>query len=462
MFSVFDIFKIGLGPSSSHTTGPMRIAKRVLIEAEGNLAATKRVQVVLQGSLALTGIGHGSDRAAILGLIGFEPETVEKAEADDAIAKVIETKKLLLLGQFEIAFDAAHDIDFRGDIIPRLHPNGMAISLFDVNGDLLFARTFYSTGGGFIASEDQLLRPATNDIVKRGKKAQLPFTSAAELLAHCASIGGNIDDVVRTNEDSLRPRIQTDAGLLKVWQAMNNSIDRGLNSGGILPGGLKVRRRAMGLHQTMQASPNSQELERLFDWLNIYAMAVNEENADGGRVVTAPTNGAAGLIPALIRYYCAQEGWSEADCASTGKIGRFLLVAAGIGMIYKQRASLSGAEMGCQGEVGVACSMGAAGLCAIWGGTPAQIEHAAEIAMEHNLGLTCDPVGGLVQIPCIERNAIGAVKAANAARLAMIDTGDHKVTLDQVIETMRQTGLDMSTKYKETSQGGLAVNVVEC
>ncbi|MEK7661097.1 MAG: L-serine ammonia-lyase [Pseudomonadota bacterium] len=464
MFSVFDIFKIGLGPSSSHTTGPMRIAKRTLLEAQnlGLLAKTARVLVELQGSLALTGIGHGSDRAAILGLLGHEPETVEKSQADLDIEKVFETKRLSLLGQYEIAFDAKNDIDFRGDIIPKLHPNGMKIYLFDVAGEQIFTRTFYSTGGGFIASEDQLLRPATNDIVKRGKKAQLPFTSAAELLAHCAKANGNIDDVVRTNEDSLRPRVQTDAGLLAVWQAMNASIERGLNSTGILPGGLKVRRRASSLYQKMRENPMSQDLERLFDWLNIYAMAVNEENADGGRVVTAPTNGAAGLIPALIRYYCAGEGWSASDCAANGKIGRFLLVAAGIGMIYKQRASLSGAEMGCQGEVGVACSMGAAGLCAIWGGTPSQIEHAAEIAMEHNLGLTCDPVGGLVQIPCIERNAIGAVKAANAARLAMIDVGDHKVTLDQVIETMRQTGLDMSSKYKETSQGGLAVNVVEC
>jgi L-serine dehydratase len=338
----------------------------------------------------------------------------------------------------------------------------MRVSLFNKAGAEVFTTTFYSVGGGFIASAEQLSRPPENDLIGLAANGPLPFASAAELLQQCARHGGNIYDVVLANEDAKRPRAETDAGLLRVWQAMNGAIDRGLRSEGLLPGGLSVRRRARKLFETLTHEQHNQESERLFDWLNVFAMAVNEENAVGGRVVTAPTNGAAGVIPALIRYYCAFDGWDKADTRADGKIGRFLLTAAGIGMIYKQRASLSGAEMGCQGEVGVACSMGAGGLAAVWGGNAAQIEHAAEIGMEHNLGLTCDPVGGLVQIPCIERNAIGAVKAANAARLAIRDTGEHRVTLDQVIETMRQTGIDMSSKYKETSQGGLAVNVIEC
>ncbi|OYW81394.1 MAG: L-serine ammonia-lyase, partial [Asticcacaulis sp. 32-58-5] len=338
----------------------------------------------------------------------------------------------------------------------------MCVRLCDDTGAVIFERTFYSVGGGFIASSEQLSRPPENDLIGIAGKGALPFASAAQLLEHCAQQGLNIYDVVLANEDAKRSRPETDAGLLRIWQAMDGAINRGLRIEGILPGGLSVRRRASSLYQTLTSESHNQESERLFDWLNVFAMAVNEENAAGGRVVTAPTNGAAGIIPALIRYYCAESGWTEEDTKADGKIGRFLLTAAGIGMIYKQRASLSGAEMGCQGEVGVACSMGAAGLCAVWGGTAAQIEHAAEIGMEHNLGLTCDPVGGLVQIPCIERNAIGAVKAANAARLSLRDLSEHKVTLDQVIETMRQTGLDMSSKYKETSQGGLAVNVVEC
>ena len=462
MFSVFDIFKIGIGPSSSHTTGPMRIAKRVLIDADekGLLANCDNVIVELQGSLALTGIGHATDKASIWGLMGFEPETIDCELASRMLAETIETKKIKLLGKYEIVFDTKKHVDLRGDIIPEIHPNGMAIKLF--KGDnLLLEQVFYSTGGGFIASREQLSRPLSNDIVKRRKKTPFEFTSATELLKLCKKHNLNIFDLALKNEDSLRPRERTEAHLRDVWAAMNSSIERGLHTKGILPGGLNVKRRASVLFESLNATP-AQDLERLFDWLNVYAMAVNEENAVGGKVVTAPTNGASGLIPALIKYYCANEGFTDADCLPNGKIGKFLLVAGSIGIIYKQRASLSGAEMGCQGEVGVACSMGAAGLCAIWGGSATQIEHAAEIAMEHNLGLTCDPVGGLVQIPCIERNAIGAVKAANSARLALMSDGEHKVTLDQVIETMRQTGLDMSSKYKETSLGGLAVNVVEC
>jgi L-serine dehydratase len=442
----------------------MRIAKRAAIEAQGAglLGAVKTVIVELQGSLALTGIGHASDKAAIWGLCGLDPETIDPDEAQAIVNKVAITGRLNLLGTHEIEFDPKHHILMRGDILPALHPNGMAIRLYDIENNKIFERLFFSTGGGFIASAEQLSKPAANDLISRNHATALPFTSGAELLAQCLAINGNIYDVVLANEDALRARPDTDLALKHIWEAMSASVDRGLRTRGLLPGGLGVSRRAADLYDRLINHAPSQDLEQLFDWLNVYAMAVNEENAAGGRVVTAPTNGASGLIPALIRYYCAQDGISDDDTKATGKIGRFLLTAAGIGMIYKQRASLSGAEMGCQGEVGVACSMGAAGLCAVWGGTAQQIEHAAEIGMEHNLGLTCDPVGGLVQIPCVERNAIGAVKAANAARMALLGDGNHKVTLDQVIETMRQTGLDMSTKYKETSLGGLAVNVIEC
>ena len=463
MFSTFDIFKIGLGPSSSHTTGPMRIAKRVLQEADekGLLESASRIVVELQGSLALTGVGHGTIKASIWGLLGYEPESIEKDIAESALVEIENSGQIDALGKYQIPFDTRQDIDLRGDIIPQLHPNGMIVRIYDDETEV-FSREFYSTGGGFIASREQLLKPLEDDILTRAKNSRYTFTSGAELLAKCDKLKISIADLILKNEDAIRPRHETEKGILAIWECMNDAINRGLKTQGILQGGLNVRRRASTFYETLKNGPPSQELERLFDWLNVYAMAVNEENADGGRVVTAPTNGASGLIPSLIKYYCAQDGYDENDCKTGGKIAIFLLTAAAIGMIYKQRASLSGAEMGCQGEVGVACSMGAAGLAAIWGGSPKQIEHAAEIAMEHNLGLTCDPVGGLVQIPCIERNAIGAVKAANAARLALRDDGDHKVSLDQVIETMRQTGLDMSHKYKETSLGGLAVNVVEC
>ncbi|MDC7696057.1 L-serine ammonia-lyase [Asticcacaulis sp. DXS10W] len=464
MLSVLDMFKIGIGPSSSHTVGPMRITRRALIEARaaGILNQAARVRVELQGSLALTGIGHGSDKAAVLGLLGAEPDQVDPDWADATYERLKTATEISLFDGPTIGFDYRRDIDFRGDITPRLHPNGMSVRLYDAAGVEVFERTLYSTGGGFIASAAQLSAPAQNDRISVGQRAALPFTSGTQLLHICAQHNLNIYDVVLANEDARRPRAETDAGLKRIWEVMDSGINRGLKTSGVLPGGLSVQRRAPRLFETLKTEAHNQESERLFDWLNVFAMAINEENAAGGRVVTAPTNGAAGIIPALIRYYCAFDGWSEADTRSDGRIGRFLITAAGIGMIYKQRASLSGAEMGCQGEVGVACSMGAAGLSAVWGASAPQIEHAAEIGMEHNLGLTCDPVGGLVQIPCIERNAIGAVKAANAARLSLRDEGPHKVTLDQVIETMRQTGLDMSSKYKETSQGGLAVNVVEC
>ena len=458
MLSVFDIFKIGIGPSSSHTVGPMRIARRFLEEARdaGALAQAARVKVDLHGSLALTGVGHGTDKAAILGLLGFEPDKTDPDEAERAFEQVKRDKRIALHDGPEVAFDPKADIDLRGDIAPSLHPNEMRLALYDGAGAELFAQVYYSVGGGFIASEKQLTSPAEDDLIRGARAGRHVFASAADLLAICREKNLAIHEVILENEDDHRPRAETEAMLDRIWFAMRDCIERGLKTRGELPGGLKVKRRAPSLYAKLAEAPLANEREQLFDWLNVYAMAVNEENAAGGRVVTAPTNGAAGIIPSVLKHYCCADGENLAH------IRIFLLTAAGLGMLYKQRASISGAEMGCQGEVGVACSMAAGALAAVWGGTPAQVEHAAEIGMEHNLGLTCDPVGGLVQIPCIERNAIGAVKAVNAARLALRASEEHKVSLDQVIETMRQTGLDMSLKYKETSEGGLAVNVVEC
>ena len=459
MLSVADIFKIGIGPSSSHTVGPMRIGGRFLSEAEsaGALAGAARVKADLHGSLALTGVGHGTDKAVILGLVGLLPETIDPDEAEAAFVRVIAQKRLALGGGAEIAFDPKIDIDLRGDIIPTVHPNEMRLTLYDGDGAESFSQMYYSVGGGFIASEKQLAIPAQDDLIARPRHGANFFASAEDLLSLCCEKNLSIHDVILQNEDAQRPRTETENLLDQIWFAMRGCIDRGLRTEGILPGGLDVVRRAPSLYAKLVAAPLANEREQLFDWLNVYAMAVNEENAAGGRVVTAPTNGAAGIIPSVLKHYCVEDGVAKME-----HIRIFLATAAGIGMLYKQRASISGAEMGCQGEVGVACSMAAGGLAAVWGGTPGQVEHAAEIGMEHNLGLTCDPVGGLVQIPCIERNAIGAVKAVNAARLALHGANDHKVSLDQVIETMRQTGLDMSRKYKETSEGGLAVNVVEC
>ncbi|HXI88107.1 MAG TPA: L-serine ammonia-lyase [Parvularculaceae bacterium] len=459
MLSVVDIFKIGIGPSSSHTVGPMRIAARFLAEARdaGALAKTARVKVELHGSLALTGLGHGTDKAVILGLLGAAPDAIDPDEADALRERVRREKRLKLAGGPEIEFDPARDIELRGDIIPQIHPNELRLALVDAKGEPLFEATYYSVGGGFIASAKQLAAPAKDDLIVGARTGRHVFGSARELLAICRDKGLQIHEVILENEDELRPREETEAALDRIWATMRACIERGLKTEGELPGGLHVRRRAPALFRKLQDAPLANEREQLFDWLNVYAMAVNEENAAGGRVVTAPTNGAAGIIPSVLKHYCASDG-----VTNVGHIRQFLATAAGVGMLYKQRASISGAEMGCQGEVGVACSMAAAGLAAVWGGTPGQVEHAAEIGMEHNLGLTCDPVGGLVQIPCIERNAIGAVKAVNAARLALRASESHKVSLDQVIEAMRQTGLDMSRKYKETSEGGLAVNVVEC
>ena len=462
MLSVLDLFRVGLGPSSSHTVGPMRIAKRFLREAAkmGFLTDAMRVEIELQGSLALTGVGHGTDKAVILGLLGFEPETADPDDAETAFHDVVRTKRLSLFGGSTVDFYAVKDILYRGDLVPDLHPNGMALRLFSAQSpsEPSFMRVYYSTGGGFIASARRLSKPAKDDVIDDKGHSPNAFGSAAELLALCEAQAASIQEIILVNEDQRRSRSETLSRLDHIADTMLTCIERGLATGGILPGGLDVVRRAPDLYRKLKTGSGVNEREALFDWLNVYAMAVNEENAAGGRVVTAPTNGAAGILPAVLRHYCCEDDGTP----MRSKAQRFLIVAGGIGLLYKQRASISGAEMGCQGEVGVACSMAAGGLAAVWGATPDQCLAAAEIGMEHNLGLTCDPVGGLVQVPCIERNAIGTVKAVNAARLALHQSGQGKVSLDQVIETMRQTGLDMSSKYKETSQGGLAVNVVEC
>jgi L-serine dehydratase len=458
LISVLDLFRIGIGPSSSHTVGPMRIARRFVgnVGRAGVLADVVRIEVALQGSLALTGVGHGSVDAVILGLLGQRPSTIDPDAVPGLLAGVEQTGRLQLPGGPQIAFSKRTDIALDTHIMPELHPNGMVLRAFDAHDSILLTETYYSTGGGFFASEKQLLAPAPNDTINAASSGRYAYGSGAELLDLCVDTGLSIDQIVLENEDCFRLRADTLAGLDAIVAAMLACIDRGLKTEGVLPGGLNVRRRAPEVHARLTSGVGANEAERLLDWLNVYALAVNEENAAGGRVVTAPTNGAAGILPSVLKHYCCNDG-QVADIAR-----RFLLTAGGIVLLYKMRASISGAEMGCQGEVGVACSIAAAGLAAIWGGTPVQVASAAEIGMEHNLGLTCDPVGGLVQIPCIERNALGAVKAVNAARLALHSHERPKVSLDQVIETMRQTGLDMSSRYKETSEGGLAVNVIAC
>jgi len=448
MLSVLDIFRIGVGPSSSHTVGPMRIAARYQSRLAKKGLTPDRIEVIFRGSLAFTGAGHGTFRAAKLGLLGFKPETIQMDAAEAALEKLNSSDTLPDGTQVIITVDY--------ETPTRLHPNEMVMAA-SRNGQRLDQRTYYSTGGGFVASHAQLAKPVKDDFIRIGEASPFPFPSAEDLLTICEQENKSIAEIVLANEDAKRPRAKTLKKLDNIAAVMMQSVDRGLAATGLLPGSLKVTRRASGLWTKLTSAPPN-EREALFDWLNVFAMAVNEENAAGGQVVTAPTNGAAGIIPSIIRHYCHDEDGT----AQVEQIRRFLLTAGGIGLLYKQRASISGAEMGCQGEVGVACSMAAGGLCAVWGGTPEQVASAAEIGMEHNLGLTCDPVGGLVQIPCIERNAIGAVKAANAARLALHAPGQMIVSLDAVIETMRQTGLDMSSKYKETSQGGLAVNVIEC
>ncbi len=460
--SVFDLFKVGIGPSSSHTVGPMRAARLFVLrlQHEGLLPRTARVLAQLYGSLGATGKGHGSDTAVLLGLQGLEPDTVEVDAIPQLLAAVRDSGRLPLLGGQAVAFHERDDLKFyRRETLP-FHANGMRFTAYDAAGTVLSERVFYSVGGGFVVS-DEVAEDGSRQKAIAPDPTVLPhpFRSGDELLQRCRETGLSIAALMRANERHWRPDAEIDAGLLRIWQVMQDCVTRGCQTGGTLPGPFKVRRRAKALRDALTARPEEalRDPLQVLDWVNLYALAVNEENAAGGRVVTAPTNGAAGIVPAVLHYYDRFVPGSK----PAGVID-FLLTAAAIGILYKENASISGAEVGCQGEVGVACSMAAGALCAVMGGTPEQVENAAEIGMEHHLGLTCDPVGGLVQIPCIERNAIASVKAINAARMALRGDGTHHVSLDQVIKTMRETGADMMTKYKETARGGLAVNIVEC
>ena len=464
--SVFDLFKIGIGPSSSHTMGPMTAAARFLDEIlTGDWprpagARVDRVGASLHGSLAYTGIGHGTDRAVMLGLYGLTPVTVDPDQTDGIVEQISRDKCVSPEGHPSYRFDPGIDLVLDKKTPLLGHANGMAFYAYDASDRLLLKRIYYSIGGGFVVSEEELQRMKAKTVAPAtGKRVPYPFANAVEMLAMASRSGLSIAEMKRANEEIHMQRADLDAGLDAVWDAMSRCIDRGLSQDGIMPGGLKVRRRARQLHDKLQEQWSQNRPNPLLanDWLSIYAMAVNEENAAGGRVVTAPTNGAAGTLPAVLRYWLHFHVEADKD-----SIRDFLLTAAAVGGIIKTNASISGAEVGCQGEVGSASAMAAAGLCAVMGGTPEQVENAAEIALEHHLGMTCDPVGGLVQVPCIERNALGAVKAVTAASLAIKGDGKHFVPLDAAIETMRQTGMDMSEKYKETSLGGLAVNVVEC
>ncbi|TXH90141.1 MAG: L-serine ammonia-lyase [Rhodoferax sp.] len=459
--SVFDLFKIGIGPSSSHTVGPMRAARlfALKLEAEGVLKQTATVRCWLHGSLGATGKGHGSDTAVLLGLMGLEPDTVDVDRIPAYLAQVRTEKQLPLPGGHTIAFHEKDDLLFMRAALP-FHANGMRLEALDAAGASLCERTYYSVGGGFIVTDEVAADGARHKVIAPDATVlPLPFTTGDQLLAVCKTQGLSIAQVMRRNEQHWRSDAEIDAGLERIWQVMQACVARGCATEGVLPGGFKVKRRAKALRDALTSKPEEalRDPLQVLDWVNLYALAVNEENAAGGRVVTAPTNGAAGIIPAVLHYYTR-----FVPQASAQGVHDFLLTAAAIGILYKENASISGAEVGCQGEVGVACSMAAGALCAVLGGTPEQVENAAEIGMEHHLGLTCDPVGGLVQIPCIERNAIASVKAINAARMALRGDGSHFVSLDKVIKTMRDTGADMKTKYKETARGGLAVNIVEC
>ena len=456
--SVFDLFSIGIGPSSSHTVGPMRAAQQFVdnLQREGLLSQVARVKTDLYGSLGATGKGHGSDKAVILGLEGELPESVDTATVDARLEAIRGASQLTLFGEQAVRFNEKKDlIMHRRESLP-FHSNGMTFCAFDSAGIELRKATFYSVGGGFIVDESAR---GSDRIVTDDTPQPYPFLSAVDLLIHCAKHDMSVSDVMLANEMSWRSEEQIRSGLLEIWKAMRTCVKNGCQNEGILPGGMKVKRRAAELSRKMRNQPFLTYKDPLMclDWVNLWALAVNEENAAGGRVVTAPTNGAAGIIPAVMHYY--HHFYPAAD---EDGIVRFLLTAGAIGILYKENASISGAEVGCQGEVGSACSMAAGALTEVLGGTPEQVENAAEIGMEHNLGLTCDPVAGLVQVPCIERNAMAAVKAINAARISMRGDGQHYVSLDKVIKTMRETGADMKTKYKETARGGLAVNIIEC
>ncbi|MET0331977.1 MAG: L-serine ammonia-lyase [Dyella sp.] len=457
--SVFDLFKIGIGPSSSHTVGPMRAAARFAerwLAEKGVLDQVTRVRAELYGSLAMTGRGHGTDKAVLLGLEGHYPDRVDPDTIPATLERIRTHKQLQLLGRRQIAFDEKTDLVFNKRQKLPFHTNGMRYSAYDAAGNALATRDYYSVGGGFVVNHDEA---AEDRIVADTSEQPYPFSSGDQLLALCEKHGLTIAQLMLENEKIWRSEQEIRDGLLAIWKAMQDCVNRGLRSPGILPGGLKVARRAPAMLAELTDRPEQALKDPLtiLDWVNLYALAVNEENAAGGRVVTAPTNGAAGIVPAVLHYYSR----CTANANEAGVID-FLLTAGAIGILSKENASISGAEVGCQGEVGVACSMAAGGLTAALGGNVWQVENAAEIGMEHNLGLTCDPIGGLVQIPCIERNAMGSVKAINASRMALKSDGKHRVSLDKVIATMRATGRDMKDKYKETSRGGLAVNVIEC
>ncbi|WP_396334014.1 L-serine ammonia-lyase [Burkholderia anthina] len=456
--SVFDLFKIGIGPSSSHTVGPMRAAAQFVhrLERQGLLQRTAEVRSELFGSLGATGKGHGSDVAVLLGLEGEEPDLIDTDSVPHRVAAIRETGTIQLLGKHAIAFrEKEHLVLYRRETLPY-HPNGMRFTARDTAGNVLSSSVYYSVGGGFVVNEEAA---GADRIVPDSTVVPYPFKSGKDILAHCAEHDISISRLMLENEMAWRSEADIRAGLGRIWDAMQACVKRGAEREGIMPDGLKVKRRAAELYRKLSGQPEAALRDPLtiLDWVSFYALAVNEENAAGGRVVTAPTNGAAGIIPAVLHYYTR-----FVPGASDDGVMRFLLTAAAIGILYKENASISGAEVGCQGEVGVACSMAAGALAEVLGGTPEQVENAAEIGMEHNLGLTCDPIGGLVQVPCIERNAMASVKALHAARMALKGDGSHFVSLDKVIRTMRETGADMKAKYKETARGGLAVNVIEC
>ena len=456
--SVFDLFSIGIGPSSSHTVGPMRAAQQFVqaLKDDGLLSQVATVKAELYGSLGATGKGHGSDKAVMLGLEGELPESVATDSIESRLETIRSTRQLNLFGEHAVKFDETKQLVMHRRQTLPFHSNGMTFCAFDAQHEMLREATFYSVGGGFIVDESAA---GADRIVADDTRLPYPFLSAVDLLIHCANHDMSISDVMLENEKTWRSEAEIRSGLLDIWKVMRSCVNNGCRNEGILPGGMKVKRRAAELSRKLRGQPGITYKDPLMclDWVNLWALAVNEENAAGGRVVTAPTNGAAGIIPAVMHYY--QHFYPAAD---DDGIVRFLLTAGAIGILYKENASISGAEVGCQGEVGSACSMAAGALTEVMGGTPEQAENAAEIGMEHNLGLTCDPVGGLVQVPCIERNAMASVKAINAARIAMRGDGQHFVSLDKVIKTMRETGADMKTKYKETARGGLAVNIIEC
>jgi L-serine dehydratase len=453
--SVFELFKVGIGPSSSHTVGPMKAAYQFAarLSAEGLIERTESVRCELFGSLGATGHGHGSVKAVVLGLEGEQPHLVDPVQADPRVDAVRSTGRLQLAGVKAIGFDIDEDVVLHRRKRLDFHTNGMVFEALDADGNRIDRREYYSVGGGFVLDEDET---GTKVLVTDPTPVPYPFSSGAEMLRLAAETGLRISDLMMANEMAWRTEEDVRVGLLHIWEVMQECVERGSHVGGVLPGGLKVRRRAAALRQRLQECGDDGDALRAMDWVTLYALAVNEENAAGGRVVTAPTNGAAGIIPAVLHYYRKFiDGYDEDG------VVRFLLTAGAIGLLFKENASISGAEVGCQGEVGSACSMAAAGLAEILGATPEQVENAAEIGIEHNLGLTCDPVGGLVQIPCIERNAVGSMKAIGAARMALMGDGTHHVSLDKAIKTMRETGADMSVKYKETARGGLALNVIE-